>query len=98
MARELYTLLTPTPFHLPNNPSNAVVYVRPALTGQPLDNTLLTRMEQATIDTRFACKKHYFSSMQNIKRLCFSALDASTNDAFKVSNNPTIKGGTQACM
>jgi hypothetical protein len=29
--------------------------------------------------------------MRNIKRACFAALDASINDAFKVSNDPTIQ-------
>jgi hypothetical protein len=30
--------------------------------------------------------------MQNIERACFTALDSSINDAFKVSNNPTVQG------
>ncbi len=30
--------------------------------------------------------------MQNIKRACFTALDASVNDAFKVSNDPAVCG------
>ena len=30
--------------------------------------------------------------MQNIERACFTALDSSINDAFKVSNDPTIQG------
>jgi hypothetical protein len=30
--------------------------------------------------------------MQNIKHACFTALDASINDAFKVSNDPNIQG------
>ncbi len=30
--------------------------------------------------------------MQNIERACFTALNASINDAFKVSNNPNIQG------
>ncbi len=30
--------------------------------------------------------------MRNIERACFSAPDASTNNAFKVSNDPTIQG------
>jgi hypothetical protein len=29
--------------------------------------------------------------MQNIKRACFTALDASVNDAFKVSNDPAVR-------
>jgi hypothetical protein len=88
MAQELYTLLTLTTFCLPNNPDNTVVYVRTTLAGQPVDTTPLTCTEQATIDTCFACKM----SMKNIERACFTALDASMNDAFKVSNNPAIQG------
>jgi hypothetical protein len=49
-------------------------------------------MEQATINTCFAHEKHYFLSMQNIERTCFTALDASVNDAFKVTNNPALQG------
>jgi hypothetical protein len=30
--------------------------------------------------------------MHNIKRVCFTAINASVNDAFKVSNDPTIQG------
>jgi hypothetical protein len=30
--------------------------------------------------------------MQNIERACFTALDSSINDAFKVSNDPTVQG------
>ncbi len=30
--------------------------------------------------------------MQNIERACFTALDSSVNNAFKVSNDPTIRG------
>jgi len=37
-------------------------------------------------------KHYYFLSMQNIKRPCFTALDSSITDAFKVSNDPTVQG------
>jgi hypothetical protein len=53
---------------------------------------MLMCMEQATIEMRFTCKKPYFLSMQNIEKVCFTALNTSVNDAFKVSNNPTIQG------
>jgi hypothetical protein len=93
MAREIsYALLTTMPFHLPNDPGDATIYVFLALAGQPVNTTLLTRMEQATIDTQFARAKHCFLPMRNIKRACFTALDASINYAFKVSNDPTIQG------
>jgi hypothetical protein len=91
MAQELYTLLTPTPFCLPKDPGDAAVYICPVAAGQPVNTTLLTRTEQATINTRFAHAKHYFLLMCNIERVSFTALDASINDAFKVSNDPTIQ-------
>jgi hypothetical protein len=54
--------------------------------GNPINNTPLTQTEQATIDIRFNQQKHYFMSMRNIKRACFTTLNASVNNAFKVSN------------
>jgi hypothetical protein len=30
--------------------------------------------------------------MGNIKRVCYTVLDSTINDAFKVSNNPAIQG------
>jgi hypothetical protein len=91
MARELYALITPNAFCLPNNPSNAVVYACPTVAGQPINNMPLIQMEQATIDTRFAREKYYFLLMRNIERACFTPFDASINDAFKVSNDPVIQ-------
>jgi hypothetical protein len=92
MSRELCILLTNIPFHLPTNPGAAAVYVRAIVTGQQANNTPLTRTEQASIDTTFNQRKHYFLSMQNIERACFTALDSSINDAFKVSNDPSVQG------
>ena len=92
MARELYSLLTNVPFCLPTNPGVAAVYVRAVVIGQPVNNSPLSRTEQASIDTLFNSCKHYFLSMQNIERACFTALDVSINDAFMVSNNPNVRG------
>ncbi len=92
MAKELYALLTPMPFPLPNDSGGASVYVCPVMAGQPVDATPLTKMEQESIDTRFARAKYYFLLMRNIERAYFTALDASINNAFKVSNDPTIQG------
>ncbi len=92
MARPLYSLLTNIPFHLPTNPGGGVIYVCAVVTGQLVNNAPLSRMEQVLIDTLFSCRKHYFLSMQNIEHTCFTALDRSINDAFKVSNNPTVQG------
>jgi hypothetical protein len=49
-------------------------------------------MEQASIDSLFNQRKTYFLSMQSIERTCFTSLNSLVNDAFKVSNNPTIRG------
>ncbi len=92
MARELYSLLTNIPFRLPTNPGAAAVYVRTIETGQPANNASLSRTEQASIDTSFNRRKHYFLLMQNIERACFTALDSSINDAFTVLNDPTVQG------
>jgi hypothetical protein len=53
MARKLYVLLTTQLFCLPTNPGATAIYVRNQLPGQPVDNTPLTRMEQASIDNLF---------------------------------------------
>ena len=37
MARELYSLLTNVPIHLPTNPGAAAIYVHARVTGQPVD-------------------------------------------------------------
>jgi hypothetical protein len=92
MARELYALLTTIPFRLPTNLGAAAVYVQSQVPGQPVNNAPLTRTEQASIKSLFNQRKQYFLLMQNIKRACFTALDASINDAFKVLNDPNIWG------
>jgi hypothetical protein len=92
MARKLYALLTTIPFHLPTNPGAAAVYVQSQVPGQPVNNAPLTRTKQASIESLFNRRKHYLLLMQNIKRACFMALDASINDAFKVSNDLNIWG------
>jgi hypothetical protein len=88
----MYTLLTATPFCIPTTPGDTPTYLRAILTGEPTDNSPLTRTEQATIDSTFARRKHYFLSMQNIERACFTALDSSVNDAFNLSNLAGIHG------
>jgi hypothetical protein len=88
MSRDMYALLTPTLFQRPNNPGPAAVYIR----NNPNDTTPLTRTKQATIDTAFAREWHYYQSLINIECACFIALNASIDDAFKVSDIPTIVG------
>jgi hypothetical protein len=85
----MYALLLPTnAFHLPNNPGPATDYTR----ADPNNRTPLTRLEQALVDVVFACQKHFFKSLLNIKRACFTALDENIDNAFKVSNVPAIIG------
>ncbi len=89
MLHGMYALLLPNNvFHLPVDSGPAANYTRV----DPNDLTLLMHTEQATVDTAFAQQKNYFQLMQNIKCACFTALDASIDDAFKVSNNPAIVG------
>ena len=92
MAQNMYALLTATPFRLPINPGDTPRYVRAALLGEQVDTSPLTRTEQATIDSTFARSKHYYLSMQNIERACFTALDSSVNDAFKLSLLAGVRG------
>jgi hypothetical protein len=92
MACKLYALLTTQPFRLPTNPGATAIHVCNQLPGQPVDNAPLMRMEQASIDSLFNRCKAYFLLMQNIEQGCFTALDSSVNDAFKVSNDPTVRG------
>jgi hypothetical protein len=92
MAQNMYALLTTTPFRIPTTLGDTPTYLRAVLTGEPADNSPLTGTEQATIDSTFAHRKHYFLSMRNIERACFTALDSSVNDAFKLSNLAGIRG------
>jgi hypothetical protein len=88
MSREMYALLTPMPFRRPNDPGPTPIYVW----NDPTDVTPLTRTEQAMIDTVFAREHNYYQSLINIEQTCYIMLDASVDDAFKVSNIPTIVG------
>ena len=95
MARPLYSLLTNIPFRLPTNPGAAAVYVRATILGQPVNNAPLSRTEQASIDTLFNRRKHYFLSMQNIERACFTALDSSSTMPSRYRTIRLFKVGMQ---
>jgi hypothetical protein len=86
MSNALCRLLTAAPFRLPNDPGPTTVYT----CADPNNNTSLTRTEQGTADAAFICQKHYYQSMQNIERACFTTLDSSIDDAFKIFNDPAI--------
>ncbi len=88
----MYTFLTNVPFCVPTNLGHAVNYSCPIVPGQLPDLTPLTRTKQASINTNYAWRKHYLLSLQNVECACFNALDAQVNNAFKVSNDPTIQG------
>jgi hypothetical protein len=93
MARELYSLLAPMPFCTPNDPGPSAIYIRALNPANSVpDPALLTRTEQAMINTMFVHCKHYLLSMRNIGKACFTILDSTINDAFKVSNDPAIQG------
>jgi hypothetical protein len=85
------------PFHVPLDPGPNAIYARaidPANPNAIPDAAPLTRTKQAAIDTTFVHCKHYFLSMRNIEHACFTVLDLSINNAFKVSNKPSIQDGT----
>ena len=48
--------------------------------------------KQATIDVSFKRGKNYWKSYMNIRRAVFNCLDDGIDDAFKVSNDPTLTG------
>jgi hypothetical protein len=56
----------------------------------------LDRATQATIDARFVQSRNHWLLYQNIKRACFNMLDDNIDDAFKVSNSPTLRGWNQS--
>jgi hypothetical protein len=92
MAQELYTLLTPNTFCLPNRPGQTNAYVHAMMPNQLINTSPFMQKEQATIDMHFACTKNYFVSMQNIERAWFTALDESVDNALKVSDDPSVRG------
>ena len=110
MSRAMYSLLTTTPFQLPNNPGDQAVYYGPQVpiinaagdavldaTGNPtfVPQLPLDRTTQATIDARFLQVRNYWLLYQNIKQACFSMLNDNIDDAFKVSNSPMLHGWNQ---
>ncbi len=112
MSRPMYSLLTMTPYCLPTNPGDQAVYYGPRVPildqvmGNPVLDTTgnptfvpvhpLDRATQATIDATFLRACNYWLSYQNIKRACFNMLDDNIDDAFKVSNRPTLRGWNQS--
>lgn len=111
MSRAMYSLLTPTPFRLPNDPGPQAVYYGPRtpvvneqgdavldVAGNPTYVPVppIDRATQATIDAQFIRARNYWLSYQNIKRACFNMLDDNIDEAFKVSNSPTLRGWNQS--
>jgi hypothetical protein len=58
MAQPLYSLLTATPFRLPNDPGDAAVYVRPVVVGAAINPSPLTQAKHTMIVAKFNCQKH----------------------------------------
>jgi hypothetical protein len=92
MPQAIYALLTNVLFCVSTNPEDMADYSSPIMPGQQPDPTPLPRPKQASIDTNFARRKHYFLLLQNAKHSCFNTLDAQVNNALTVSNDPTIQG------
>ncbi len=98
MAQELYACLMQTAFHLPNNPSNVAIYVRPILAGQAVNSTSLTRTEQAMIDTQFVHKKHYFSGCAILSAHASLHLSQASMTPLRFQMTARSKVGTQECV
>jgi hypothetical protein len=97
MARELYALLTPNAFHLLNSLRNAAVCVHPTVAGQHVNNTPLTRTEQATINMHFAHEKHYFLSTRNIEQDASPPLMQASTTPSKSPTTQQYRDGMLAC-
>ncbi len=105
MSQAMYSLFTPTPFRLPNNPGDQAIYYGPQVpivdaqgtpvlgaAGNPtyVPQPPLKCAAQAAINARFVRVRNYWLLYQNIKRACFNMLNDNINNAFKVSNSPTL--------
>ncbi len=111
MSQAMYSLLTVTPFGLPTDPGPQAIYYGPRVPiidaqgnavldadGNPtyVPQPPLDQARQATIDARFICARNYWLLFLNIKRACFNMLDNNIDNAFKVSNSPTLRGWNQS--
>jgi hypothetical protein len=107
MARPMDSLLTTTPFRVPNDPGPLAVYYPPPVAivdtqGVPVLDAAgfptyqvqptIARAAQATIDAQFKRAKNYYEFYMNICRAVFNCLDDNIEDAFKVSNDPMLVG------
>ena len=103
----MYGLLTTSPFRIPMDPGPLAIYYPPRVAivdtqgdpvldgqGMPTYQTqpAIGWAEQATIDACFKRAKIYWESYQNIRRAVFNCLNNGVDNAFKVSNNPTLAG------
>ena len=81
MDPALYSLLEPNAFVIPVSPGDVPTYP-PFASQSNIKN----------IDNIFERDRNYFLSCVNINRACFTMLDDSVNDRFKVSNTPNLTG------
>jgi hypothetical protein len=106
MSRAMYGLITTSPFRIPTDPGPLAIYYPARILivktqGDPVLDGLgmptyqaqpaIGRAEQAIIDTHFKRAKNYWESYyQNVRRKVFNYLEDGVDDAFKVSNDPTL--------
>ena len=81
MDPALYTLLEPNAFIIPITPGNIPIY--PAFASPSMIKT---------IDNIFDRDRNYFLSYVNINRACFTMLNDTISDRYKVSNTPNLTG------
>ena len=81
MDRALYLLLESNAFVIPVSPGDTPTY--PAFASQAIIKS---------IDNVFERDRNYFLSYVNINRACFTMLDDTVSDRYKVSNTPNLTG------
>jgi hypothetical protein len=81
MDPALYVLLEPTAFIVPVSPGDVPTY--PGFASPSIIKN---------IDNLFERDRNYYLSFVNINRACFTMLDDSVNDRYKVSNTPNLTG------
>jgi hypothetical protein len=95
----MYTLLTTTPFRVPNNLGPLAIYYPPPIkildingapvlnaAGQPtfVESTPIGRAKQATINMHFTCARNYWLPYMNKRHACYNILNDNIKDAFSM--------------
>ena len=103
----MYSLLTTSPFRLPNDLGPLTIYYQPPVEiidehGDPVLDAAgfpiyclqptIACAEQTTINAQFKRAKNYYESYMNIHWAVFNYLNDNIDNAFKVSNDTALVG------